>query len=261
MENRENAALLVTELMLRHMTFGAQHFCDGSAGKIHTSFGYVVSGSTHITIDALSLDLREGSFFFLPAGIHYRSEWTGAPKIEYYMLHMTLTQNYLQNYMPAKIEALSGHDTLKTIKDIECGLTADEAGQLAAMERFYRLFSKAFPHLTEWTEHHKNPVISKAVDYIRENIDRDMPMAELARTCFLSESRLYHIFKKELGISPLQLRNELRINQAISMMKGGHSSTEDILIKTGFSSAAYFRKIFKEQTGMTPSEYEKLIKK
>ncbi len=241
------------------MTFDSQHFCDGSAGKIHTSFGYVVRGSTHITTGNVSLDLAEGSFFFLPEGIRYRSEWVGAPRIEYYMLHMLLTPQEKQKYMPSEIKALSGQETLQIIRRIEAELKAGGVEQFSAVGRLYALCASAIPLLTPWKDHHDNPALSKAIEYIKENFDRDFTMAELAKHCFLSESRLYHLFKDELNTSPLQLRNEIRVNKAVSMIKLGRNNTRDILIETGFSSASYFRKIFKEQTGMSFSEYDKLM--
>lgn len=261
METRKDAAFLITEFSMRHMRFDTRHFCDGSAGKLHTSFGYIVKGCDTLTTEHLTLELREGSFFYLPEGIRYRSEWKGSPSIEYYMLHMTFAREEERKFEPSRIEALSGPEMQERISRIEQGLSGGEGDQFGALAALYRLVSEALPHLNPWEEPKSSPALQKAVEYLKENYNRDFSMAELAKYCFLSESRLYHLFDRELKISPLRLRNEIRVNRAVAMLRAKETSVGEILAETGFSSEAYFRKIFKEQTGMTLSEYVRMLRK
>ncbi|MBQ7171111.1 MAG: helix-turn-helix transcriptional regulator [Clostridia bacterium] len=261
METKKDAAFLITEFSVRHMKFDTRHLCDGSAGKLHTSFGYIVKGCDTLTTEHLTLELKEGSFFYLPDGIRYRSEWKGSPSIEYYMLHMTFAKGDDRKFEPAEIAPLSGPETLAVISRIEEGLSGGEGEQFGALSSLYRLVARAFPYLKPWEKPEGSPALKKAVEYLKENYARDFSMAELAGHCFLSESRLYHLFDKELKISPLRLRNEIRVNRAMAMLRTGEVSLREILAETGFSSEAYFRKIFKEQTGMTLSEYVRMLQK
>ena len=259
METKHNATNLITGLMVRHMNFNLHHFCDGSAVKSHSSIGYVVRGGSHLVTDNITLDLKSGDCFYLPVGIRYRSDWTGFDDIEYYIIHVsTLSDRAGTLYSASLLRELSTPETLTVIKSIAADLDGDLTKQFAAVSRFYDLYAKAIPYLTPVSKSKRNPVLTMAIQYIREHYLEDFTIAELAANCMISESRLYHIFKEEMSISPIQFRNEIRINKAISMMHSG-ARLKEIILSTGFNSSAYFRKTFQEYTGLAPKEYRKAI--
>ena len=81
--------------------------------------------------------------------------------------------------------------------------------------------------------------------------------SELAKACYVSESRLYHLFRAEMHKSPIEYKNEMKVLRSIEYLKNGYTSVEEISALLGFRSAAYFRRLFKKITGMTPSEYRR----
>ncbi|MBQ7604526.1 MAG: helix-turn-helix transcriptional regulator [Clostridia bacterium] len=260
MEYRYDANSLITGFSLRHMIFDSRHFCDGSAGKIHNSFGYVVRGTTCITTTDITLELREGSFFFLPEGIRYRSNWNGMPKIEYYMLHMTWSDAEKMQFLPKEIPELSGPETLGILRRMEDLLNfGDERNCFEAMSLLNHLHTLALPYLVR-AKKGRDTVLTRAIAYIKNNLSDDFKMSDLARHCYVSESHLYHLFHDELNSSPLKIRNELRVMKAMTMIKNGETDLHEILAETGFSSASYFRKVFVEQAGMTMQQYRKIVR-
>lgn len=72
----------------------------------------------------------------------------------------------------------------------------------------------------------------------------------------LSESRLYHLFRKEMGISPIKYRNEIRVEKAANELRKRNKQISDIAFECGFNSMTYFYEVFKAHTGMKPSEYQ-----
>ena len=246
----------IEQLSLRHLRFAISHFCDGSAGKIHTSFGYICQGQTHIETAREVLDLGTGSFFYLPAGTRYRSHWSGSPGIEYYMIHLSLSDQRTSHYRPARINALSIPETADRIRFMEQGFDSkDPAMQMRAISVFYTLFSDALPHLKPSGEENSSALLSDAVEYIRAHFSENYTVDDLAAACHVSESHLHHIFRREWNISPMDYRNEIRLNLAANMMRRGDVSTEELLAATGYSSAIYFRELFKRYYGMTPTQY------
>ena len=68
-------------------------------------------------------------------------------------------------------------------------------------------------------------------------------------------------FKRKVGISFRQYINNLRIIESKRLLKATVQGIEEIAEKCGFSSLRTFDREFREQTGITPSEYRKKHKK
>ena len=98
--------------------------------------------------------------------------------------------------------------------------------------------------------------VEKAALYIEQHATEDFYMDDLAKMCGVSCSRFYTLFREYMGLTPVEYKNTVRIRMARKMLESGKSSDEisEIL---GFSSAAYFRKVFESVTGMLPGTYKK----
>ena len=97
--------------------------------------------------------------------------------------------------------------------------------------------------------------IETALFYIEAHCTEEFSVADVARKCGLSESRLYHCFREVTGTSPIEYKNRERIRRAIEMLPNAQMSIEDIAEQLNFSSPAYFRRIFKKYAGGQPSDY------
>lgn len=135
-----------------------------------------------------------------------------------------------------------------------------EIARLKACGYFYSLYSDILP-LLQSNDLHIDTLsnIKPAVDYIEKHSNKDISVKSLAQMCALSESRFFVLFKKIMGCSPIAFRNNIRIRKAVNMLDSEHT-IEEIAANVGFSSAIYFRRIFKEIMGKLPSEYRKNLK-
>ena len=257
MERRSEAFLPFSGFTLRHMRFDTSHFCDGSAGVRHPSFGFVIGGRDTLVVEEETIKLGENGFFFLPEGARYRSHWTGDPHIEYVMIHLEAERNGVFERAPAAVPALSVPETGETLARVEKGLSGSEGDKLEAASLLFSLLSGALEALPARSRRPLSPPVEKAVAYLRENYWKEICMRDLAAHCFISESRLYHLFEKELRVTPLNLRNELRVDRAAAMLRRGVRSVNELLAATGFTSESHLRRLFREQTGMTLSDYRR----
>ncbi len=94
--------------------------------------------------------------------------------------------------------------------------------------------------------------IEKVLNYIKWSTNFDVKFAELLNLCSLSESRLIHLFKKEIGITIRQYVLWCRIKKAL------HGMTTNKNIKSsakeaGFTDAAHFNRTFVSMFGINPS--------
>lgn len=87
--------------------------------------------------------------------------------------------------------------------------------------------------------------------------DTSLTNAKLAAKCNVSEVYFRKLFTKHYGISPKQFVIDLRIQKAKQLLAEGVMSVSVISNKCGFSNPYHFCRLFKQHTGVTPSEYRK----
>ena len=99
--------------------------------------------------------------------------------------------------------------------------------------------------------------LATAIEYVTENWDGSISVADIAKKCCVSESTVYHLFQRELGQTPVHFINSIKINVAIEHLENGNLSVSAISSLVGFNSENHFRKVFASLTGMTPLKYKK----
>lgn len=86
-----------------------------------------------------------------------------------------------------------------------------------------------------------------------------LTVAELSEMVNLSPSRFFTVFKKETGMTPIEYKNHICVNNAQKMLLADNLSIEEIGESLGFNSASYFRRTFKKYVGKSPREYRNNI--
>ena len=255
--------LCMTELEVRRSVFEAHHYFDAGSGSKHSSFIYIVEGSLTINAGTSKLKLDEGDLFYIPEGIRYTAVWSGNPQIEYY--NFNVVSNSYDSALSSggfalqKIEQLSTPATHDAVKHIFSLMQTEErVKKIEALGLYYAFYAKAFPLLEVAETQKYSPVFIKAIDYIEQNYTDNFSIADLAAVCFVSESRLYHIFTEKLGTTPIKYRNQIRVERAAHDLRSSSLSVEEISTKHGFNSPTYFRETFKEYSGLTPKEYRRI---
>lgn len=99
--------------------------------------------------------------------------------------------------------------------------------------------------------------IKNTVEYIERHYTESIDLKHLVEESGLSQATLYRSFKKETGMTPVEYKNYIRIQQAKSMLKTDEYTINDISEFLGFDSIYYFSRLFRQYTGMTASEYKK----
>ena len=247
--------------LVSRTNFNRPYFNNSSGVYKFTSFGYIVSGSVEIKTRNRGVNLEAGTLFLIPQGFRYCSTWTGSPDIELFSVH-TIAKKFLeseQKYQFQTIPEYSTKETEKLFREIyslyESGTPSDK---LHGLGLYFLFLSRVQKHLRPPKTVELNPAISDALDFIETNYNLNFSMNELARHCNISASRLFHLFAKYLGKTPVTFRNELRIQKATGLLKNTKMTIEEISGETGFSSAIYFREVFRQVTKMTPTEYRNL---
>jgi AraC-like DNA-binding protein len=100
--------------------------------------------------------------------------------------------------------------------------------------------------------------LSSIIHFIENNLsDNSISNTSLAQKAGISEVYLRKLFISNLGITPKQYILDLRLKKAKQLLTDTNHTVTTISEKCGFTSPYHFSRIFKEKTGVTPTQYLK----
>ncbi len=98
--------------------------------------------------------------------------------------------------------------------------------------------------------------LQKAIEYIIENLqDSQLGVDSIAGLFNLSRMQVYRKIKALTGKSIVNFIRMVRIKQALKLMDTQKFTLTEIAFRTGFNSASYFTRCFKDEYGKAPSDY------
>ncbi|MFB9276539.1 response regulator transcription factor [Cohnella cellulosilytica] len=104
-------------------------------------------------------------------------------------------------------------------------------------------------------EDNERLIIRKVKELVNDSLDRDISLQFLAERVYLHPKYLSDMFKRETGQNLSDYVTERRMNRARKLLKETALKIPDIAELCGFANHKYFRALFKQQTGATPTEY------
>jgi len=100
--------------------------------------------------------------------------------------------------------------------------------------------------------------IQQAVRFINDNYRTDISHDTVAWEARMSPAHFSRTFKKVMGLSYLDYLNGRRITKAKNLLRTSAQSVTEIAVSLGFADPTGFGRIFKKQTGHTPSAFRSL---
>lgn len=97
--------------------------------------------------------------------------------------------------------------------------------------------------------------IRKVIQVLKEDPSRTLP--ELAHNCEISNSRLSHLFKREIGTNVKNYRMDCRLQVAAALLLSSAAPIKWIAFSAGYQHASSFVRAFKTRFGSSPACYRK----
>lgn len=97
--------------------------------------------------------------------------------------------------------------------------------------------------------------LHRAMNYIREHMDRDITLEELLRLTGMSKSHFSRKFKNLTGKTFVTYLNDLRIEAAKKYLTETRQPIYWIAKQVGYADERYFRRIFRERVGDNPKQF------
>lgn len=237
-------------------------------------FLLVLEGNIFITTSQGSFRLHEDDLMMMNSYEPYSIYHTNT---ENQLLSLEVSMEYLTSFFP-EVELM--WFSLNSVMDngpeilefkgflaliIRQLLIREEGYELLLARDLYGLMYHVFKNFQTKSEgngnHQGKPKlvtrIAEVLKFIDSNIHRDVKLQEVAEVVGVSSYYLSRIIKENLGMNFLDYKNVLRLEKASRKLITGNSKVTEISYESGFSSINSFNRTFKENFGVSPSEYRK----
>ena len=99
-------------------------------------------------------------------------------------------------------------------------------------------------------------VMQVVIDHINANLDKPLPVEELAKVSGLSRAHFSRVFAESEGVPPAEFVLQQRMQRAAKLLtKAAFIPVKEVAIMSGFDDANYFSKVFRRIYGINPTEF------
>jgi len=115
-------------------------------------------------------------------------------------------------------------------------------------------------NLLESQEEIEHEIIREAKRYILQNISEDITVSSIAARFYITSNYFSSLFKRVMGEGCNEYIVRKRIEQAKSLLETTNINTGEIAQKVGYQGINYFSLAFKKHTGVSPTQYRRIIR-
>jgi AraC family transcriptional regulator len=130
---------------------------------------------------------------------------------------------------------------------------------VSADEIALELLDAVSPETGYGAERTRPPWLDRIVELLRERFCERVRVGELAEEAGVHPVHLARVFRRHFGCTIGEYIRMLRIERARVVLVNGDQGLSSIAFATGFADQAHFTRTFKEQVGVPPGEYRKLV--
>ena len=263
--------LTVTEVLLVHRNRFVEgfRFNEYQSGRRMDGLVFCVSGQGIFDFEEQKLTLSAGQMLFVPSGSIYSVTCEAADPF----IHYTV------NFRLSAFDAAAESAICQILSGERCFICADGTdGRLeACFERLlslwqvkrngYRVMAKSAVYellglylagagraLRDGEGYGKLRAAKHEMD---GDFCHDHAIPHLAELCGLSETHFRRLWHRVFGISPTAYLRARRIARAKDLLLSGLYSISEAAREVGFDDANYFSRVFRQETGVSPSEFLK----
>ncbi len=95
----------------------------------------------------------------------------------------------------------------------------------------------------------------RVAQYIQQNLDKDLSLAELAAVVYMSPYHFARLFKDNTGVPPHRFVVRQRIARARGVLATPELSIAQVSRMVGFRTPSHFTTVFRRVLGITPGAY------
>ena len=213
--------------------------------------GIQIKGKATHDLGYKTFDISENSIYFLNSKDDYSVEVLGDENTYAYSVHFTTyepiaTDSFCVN-VNNKDEFINLLDKIKVKSDL-----SEDNAMLSYFYKFCSLFNETLKKYAP-----KGTRFKKVKEYIDLHFKEENCFKEAVNISGVTQRRFNDIFKNTFGITPNRYIVTRKINFAKELLLLSNVSVTDAAYLSGFSDIYYFSKVFKNETGVSPTKFKK----
>ena len=255
-----NLRQVFTILCGMRYVYEGSHFNDYTRLP-HESYSFLImlEGGAHIRLaDGSPFEISKGDVIWIPKNAKFSVEWYGNPVI-FPMIHFDFSGQFdpflsktteIQRLDGVEIESLLPY--FDQIRELD----SPNSDVYMFISVFFRVFSMLKPYIKHQTIPEAQQPIQPALNYIQVHYAEPINIKTLANLCFMSPSHFQHQFTQIMSMPPIKYKNIVLIQHVQQVLTVDKSiPIETVANHFNFDSVVYLCRLFKNITGMTPTQY------
>lgn len=232
----------------------------------------------YIFYDEETVSLKTGDIIFVNSMIPHQTQ-TRVPKTSVFVVQFVLDKflkgsllersQYLSAFVKSNnvswrlFQTGSNHKLRDSIKSVYSENTRREKGyEIMILSNLYcilgELFRKDVMKFHIDAKQVDMPSMQDVLAFIDQNYMRNIKLEDTANVANISVTHFCRMFKKFTGTSFVRYVNFIRVCEAEKLLSRTDKSITEIAYTVGFSSNAYFDKIFKMHYKINPTKYREM---
>lgn len=260
----------------------SMHVADFKAGPIpwhwheEVEFGYVLSGEIEITLANRAYHVRKNQGYFTNSNVLSRfSKVTDTVLAHTHLFHPIFLSGHFKSIFETKyldpvihnknIDALiftgetsNQQKILQKLRQASA-LQHEENVEFQTRNLFSELWLLLLEEIKEQPAHTVNfqnqERVQNMLTFIHAHYSEKLTLNDIAAAASVNTRECIRCFRNTIRQTPLEYVMEYRLNMAKRLLDDTEMSITDLSLQCGFSSNAYFGKIFREKYGITPLQY------
>lgn len=225
-------------------------------GKRQTANGRMLSGKNSV-----------GELCLMPSGQSMQASWGENYECLTMLINPELlAQTAIENHLAPRVELREVYkENGSLIQQLGLALLAADAEEHAGRLYIDSLKQTLLLHLLE--NYGINPVSTATLkhggglvgykwrrveEFIRENLENDLSLAEIASVAELSPFHFIRVFRQRAGMTPQQYLMRQRVERAKKLLAESDLPLVEVGFRTGFKNQSHFTTLFRKFTAVTP---------
>lgn len=242
----------------------AHHYRKRELGCTENIFIYCTKGKGHCILDNKQYQVNANQFIIIPATDKYICYWADETEPwTIYWLHYASDKIDIVNKQlhigisKAPVTIPVNENSLRIWHNIyntlEMGYSQENLIS-ASFSLFYLLATFLFPE-RHADKNHSGDIITKTIEFMRQNLNKNLTVEDMASKHGLSSSHFSNLFRKATELPPIDYFIHLKMQKACQLLYFGTEHVKGIAQELGYDNPYYFSRLFKKHIGCSPKEY------